>query len=418
MMKASMLESPRSHDIDAENVSVVVAISDRLNELKDAGSNGTQAAWKRHEAESGVRYEADGSAVVTTGPIPEIGDDEYQTFAESIAGQIPDGFRVRLAEAKIDPAAWHRDNDGEQAVTRRIVRYRFIIEPAPNNVSVDDLLESIGRRRTTKSPEVLPGAGVLAVAAGDLQIGKPDGDGTEGTIRRFLESHDESVKRYKQLRKQGKVDEVLLMWAGDCIEGTVSQGGNLISRLDVTLTEAVRIYRRLMLEQVKAFAGIASKVTIAVVPGNHDEAVRVGNQMASRYDDSWAIEGASQVADAMKLAGYENLEWVFPGIDELDLCIEVAGTTIGLLHGHQTRAKMEAWLGAAAVQRRAIGTADLVISGHFHHLKIQQLGPTTHIQVPALDGGSVWWRHKGGLDAPPGMVTLIVNNGWRSLEIL
>jgi predicted phosphodiesterase len=173
-----------------------------------------------------------------------------------------------------------------------------------------------------------------------------------------------------------------------------------------------------MLEQVKAFAGIASKVTIAVVPGNHDEAVRVGNQMASRYDDSWAIEGASQVADAMKLAGYDNLEWVFPGIDELDLCIEVAGTTIGLLHGHQTRAKMEAWLGAAAVQRRAIGTADLVISGHFHHLKIQQLGPTTHIQVPALDGGSVWWRHKGGLDAPPGMVTLIVNNGWRSLEIL
>ena len=298
------------------------------------------------------------------------------------------------------------------------MRYRFIIEPAPNNVSVDDLLQAIGRRRTTKTPDVLQGAGVLAVAAGDLQIGKPDGDGTEGTIRRFLESHDESVKRYKQLRKQGKVDEVLLMWAGDCIEGTSSQGGNLIARLDVTLTEAVRIYRRLMLEQVKAFASIASKVTVAVVPGNHDEAVRIGNQMATRYDDSWAIEGASQVADAMKLAGYDNLEWVFPGIDELDLCIEIAGTTIGLLHGHQTRAKMEAWLGAAAVQRRAIGTADLVISGHFHHLKIQQLGPTTHIQVPALDGGSVWWKHKGGLDAPPGIVTLIVNNGWRGLEIL
>lgn len=389
-----------------------------LDALKDEGSTVAQKQWVRNGWESGVRYEPDGSQVVTSGPVPEVDEADYLALVESLGAKVPDGFRVRLAQANIDPAAWHRDNEGEDAVTRPIVRYKFVIEAAPHQIALDDLLSAIDRRKAPKRVDVPRTVGVFGAFAADTQIGKPDGDGTAGTVERFLAAHERTVTRYKELRKRGLVDDVLLLWGGDCIEGTESQGGRLISRLDCTVTEMVRIYRRLMLRQVQDFAKLANKVTIAVVPGNHDEAKRVGDQMATRYDDSWAIEGAVQVADAMNLAGFENLEWVFPGRDELDLCIEIAGTTVGLLHGHQTRGKMESWLGGAAVQRRAIGTADVVVSGHFHHLKIQQLGPTTHIQLPALDGGSLWWRHKGGLDAPPGMVTMILNNGWQGLEIL
>lgn len=394
-----------------------MSLSDRLRDLADAGSTVGQNTRAGKSFGSGITYEPDGTSVVTTGPIVEVGDSEYEALVESIAGQIPAGFRVRLAAANFDPAAWHRDNDGEQAVTRRVVRYKFVIEPAPSQISADDLLRAVGRRREPKSRSVGDSVGAYCVAAGDLQLGKPDNGGSAQTVDNFLKSHEESLKRYKQLRKSKGIDEVVLLWAGDCIEGVNSQGGNLLARLDLTVTEQVRVYRRLMLEQVKAFANISERVTVAVVPGNHDEAVRVGNQMATRYDDSWAIEGASQVADVMASAGFDNVGWVFPGKDELDLCIDVQGTTIGLLHGHQTRGKIEAWLGGAAVQRRSIGTADIVVQGHYHHLKVQQLGPTTHIQVPALDGGSLWWRHKGGLDAPPGMVTFIIDNGWRGLEI-
>jgi hypothetical protein len=80
---------------------------------------------------------------------------------------------------------------------------------------------------------------------------------------------------------------------------------------------------------------------------------------------------------------------------------------------------MDAWLAAQAQGRYAIGTADLIISGHYHHLRVQQLGPTTWVQTPALDGGSLWWRHSGHTDTPPGMVTLLAGGGtWQSLEIV
>jgi predicted phosphodiesterase len=226
------------------------------------------------------------------------------------------------------------------------------------------------------------------------------------------------VTRYKTLKKRGQVGPVVLPWLGDCIEGTESQGSNLIARLDLTMTEMVRVYRRLLAEQVSAFATLTDDITVAVVPGNHDEAKRVGNQMATRYDDSWAIEGASQVADVMAAKGY-HIKWLFPEKDGLHVTLDVQGTRIGLLHGHQTRGKMQTWLANKAMARDAIGTADVVLSGHFHHLRLEQMGPTTWMQTGALDGGSTWWAHKGGLDAPPAALTFITAGGvWSGLEIL
>jgi predicted phosphodiesterase len=120
----------------------------------------------------------------------------------------------------------------------------------------------------------------------------------------------------------------------------------------------------------------------------------------------------------MAAKGYE-VGWIFPGRDEMHLTIDVAGTRVGLLHGHQTRGKMQNWLAAKAMSRDAIGTADVVISGHYHHLRLEQMGPTTWLQTGAMDGGSVWWAHKGGLDAPPAAITLITAGGlWSGLEIV
>lgn len=43
----------------------------------------------------------------------------------------------------------------------------------------------------------------------------------------------------------------------------------------------------------------------------------------------------------------------------------------------------------------------------------------TFIQAPALDGGSVWWRHTTGQDAPPGVLTMTVGGGgWDDLRVL
>ncbi len=371
--------------------------------------------------EPGVRYDAAGAMTVTLPPSPSLSDpDSWRAAVEALGVQVPEGWTVRMTEARFDPAAWTRDEQGEDAVTRPVWRYRFQIIPAARSINTDELLAAIGKRGK-RTPERLDFPVTYAVAAGDLQLGKPDGDGSAGTVARFVAAHERSFARWRELRKAGRCgDDVALLWVGDCIEGTESQGSRLLARLDLVITEQVRVYRRLMLRQVQEFLEAGARVRVAVVPGNHDEAKRVGDQMATRFDDSWAIEGAAAVADALEVAGYgEQVAFTFPRIDSLTVALDVSGTTVGLLHGHQTRGKMQSWLAGQALGRQPVGSADLVISGHYHHLRVEQMGPVTHVQVPAMDGGSQWWTERTGLDAPPGIVSLLIGGGsWHSLEVL
>lgn len=372
--------------------------------------------------EPGVKYDSGGAMTVTLPPSPSLSDpDSWRAAVESLGVTIPDGWTCRMTEARYDPAAWHRDAQGEDAVTRPVWRYRFQIIPAARTINVEELLDAI-RKPPAKAAPVVEAACTYTVAAGDLQLGKPDGDGSAGTVMRFLTAHERALHRWKALRKAGKCgDNVALLWVGDCIEGTESQGSRLLARLDLLVTEQVRVYRRLMLRQVQDYLQAGARVRVAVVPGNHDEAKRVGDQMATRFDDSWAVEGAAAVADALEVAGYgDQVAFLFPQRDSLTVTLDLSGTVVGLLHGHQTRGKMSQWLAGQSLGRQAVGHAsDLVVSGHFHHLRIEQIGPVTHVQVPAMDGGSVWWRERTGLDAAPGMVTMLVGGGaWQSMEVL
>ena len=391
-------------------------LSDRLTELADAGSTAPQIKGAPAGWEPGVKYEPDGSRIVTLPPSPAIADESgWAAAVQSLGVDVPDGFRVRLVEAKYDPAAWHRDAEGADAITRPVWRYRFVVEVAPARIDVAELLAAV--RRRGKPPISTTACAGFVFAVGDLQLGKSDGDGSAGTVDRFYDSLTRALARYKSLRKAGRCGPVTLLIVGDCIEGVTSQGGNLVARNDLTLTEMIRVYRRLLADEVAAFAELDA-VTVAAVPGNHDEAIRTGNSMSSRYDDSWAIEGASQVADVMAAKGYD-VGWIFPGRDEMHLTLDVAGTRLGLLHGHQTRNKMQSWLANKAMSRDAIGTADVVISGHYHHLRLEQMGPTTWLQTGAMDGGSAWWAHKGGLNAPPAAITFVTAGGvWSGLEIV
>ena len=390
-----------------------MSLSKRLEELADVGNTGKHSEPSPRGWEPGIRYEADGSRVVTSGPIPET--DSADESLQAMGVEIPDGYRARLVEVRHDPAAWTRAAQGEKAVTVPIVRCRWVIEPALRSIDLEDLL-----KRAKPKKKQTPGDGreLFVFLAGDMQLGKPDGDGTKGTVERFYESLERSLDRYKKLKKAGKAGPVLLAWVGDCIEGVNSQGGNLVGRLELTITEQVRVYRRLLLDQVQAFSDLTDELEVAAIGGNHDEALRIGNQMASTYDDSWAVEAAAQVADVMKAAG-RDVVWYLPMRDQLHLTIDSCGSRIGLLHGHQTKGKMQQWLANKALSRDPIGTADLVLSGHYHHLRIEQMSELTWIQTGSLDGGSVWFSHRGGVEAPPAAVTfLTADRRWHSLEIV
>lgn len=377
--------------------------------------------------EPGVRVEPNGEQIVTTPDLIEILGDEaaWKTAVESLGVSVPPGWVIRLVEMRHDPAAWQRANPGDAATTGPVWRYRFKVEPAgPATADLESLI-AVARKARARRPPVRTARtekSAFLVAIGDTQFGKVDGDGVEGTIQRVLDSTQRAVDRIKEVRSLGhRPEHIYITWLGDCIEGFVSQGGGNAWRTPTTLTEQVRIVRRLMLEQVDAFRGLADGVVLASVPGNHDEAVRFGKQV-TRYDDSWAVEAAVSVSDAMEInpAAYGHCSVAVPGRDELTLTLDIAGTITGLAHGHQIPGgKVQDWWGKQAHGMQPIGEATLLLTAHLHHLRIEQGGPKTSIQVPAMESESTWWRHRTGQVAPSGIVTALVGRGtWSDLQVV
>jgi predicted phosphodiesterase len=371
---------------------------------------------RRPEHPTGREYEWNGSTGwLRTEPLT----DRPTTWDEFIcdAGLNPDEVEV------IEPVqvrGWDmpkREDDGTTSLVRAHY-YRLNLQRRGLRVDLEDLVKAAKRsarkpvqgNRTAEQAEQ-----AFVVALGDLQLGKMDGDGVEGTVGRFLAATTEAVKRYRRIAKGASV---YLIHLGDCIEGFMSQGGANAWRTTLTTTEQVRLYRRLLVEQIKAFAAVTPQLVVCAIPGNHDEAHRP----LHTYGDSWAIDAASAVRDALELAGnYEHVTIHAPERDELTLTLDVAGTVIGMAHGHQWRPGQAVnWWAKQSHGRQAIGDADLLLSAHLHHLRVEATGSDkTWMQVPALESGSQWWKHRTGEWGQPGVLTLLAGGGsWSALEVL
>jgi predicted phosphodiesterase len=392
-----------------------MSLTDDLSKLGDDEQRKRVAKSIPAGFEPGIEYDSTGG-VLKSVPRP--------------AGDEPDHAEL-LAEFELDPAKWRitglRRSKWQRWDGEWLESFRATFVPSSGSVQVDpqELLDIVAKWKpsnTLRKPQnalVSPVAYVVVLA--DTQVGKIDGDGSEGIIKNVLHKTDLAVARLKELRKASReIDTIYLPQLGDCIEGMNSQGGKHIWRTDLDLTSQIRVYRRLLLHMVKTFAPLADKVIVPCVPGNHDEAVRVGNSMATTYTDSFALDAASAVADALAdHPDYKHVSFVFPKYDTLSVTLDMAGTVVGLIHGHQCRGKAVEWWKNMAHGQQDIGEATLLLSGHYHHLKIEQSGRKTWMQAPALDGGSQWFENSTGQAAPAGMLTLTVGQGrWDDAKIL
>lgn len=337
----------------------------------------------------------------------------------------PSDAGTLLAEFDLNPAEWEitnvRRSKWQTYHGEWLESFRVSLKPrgyTAAHVDISQLEAEIKKWRPAKSVKPVRGDLTALFAIGDTQWGKDAGDGTDGTVRRVRAGLDASLERFKEIKGRG-IGQIALPQLGDCIEGVVSQNGKIAGRLDQPLTAQIRIGRRILLEWVKAFAPLTDDLIIPVVPGNHDESHRY---VLTDPMDSFQVEIVQQVLDiCAENPALAHVSGRFGLRDESTLTVNMSGTMVGFAHGHQSRDMGGKWWEGQAMGRSAVGQAEVLITAHLHHYKVNQVGPNLWIQTPAMDGGSPWWKNARGLDSPTGIVSLVVGEGYdprRDLVVL
>ena len=283
---------------------------------------------------------------------------------------------------------------------------------------ISELLESLNDYHPPARQKSSEG-GAFVICPADMQAGKGDYglDHNDLAGRVML-----SWARAAEFCREYQPSEILIAELGDSVENfnsTSSQRGTNT----LALTEQIRLARRLLLEGIKQLAPLAPKLTYAAVPSNHGS-VRVSMKNAENHAlDDFGIEIAEQIRDVVYNApALDNVVVAVPETPNESLCIDIAGTSVGMSHGHLANnadGLSKFWQGQSH-GRMPLGDADIALFGHFHSLRVQQSGDARWLMVsPSSDNGSSWWTAKTGERSTAGMLSFTTaDKKWSNLAIL
>lgn len=307
--------------------------------------------------------------------------------------------------------------DGSISVTHRelvdgrlVSTYRYKLVERRQALDIDELV-SVARSAKLHRLVGSEGPFWFVFQAGDLQLGKRSRDGsTAEIVETYFQSVARAVEEFKYLEDYG-ISGIQLSFPGDCIEGVVSQEGKNVWLTQETITEQTRIFRRLLMSTVEAFAPLADKIYLDVVNGNHDQAQRQWNTYPG---DGWATEAAVAVDDALKMnqGAFGHVEVRVPDKWSGYMTVPVGDSLVTVAHGHQWRPNqgMKWW------QEQVFGGqnpkhAHVLQNGHFHEMGLERAGDRIRVQSSTFDCGSDWYRESHGAGGSRGALTYLLCGG-------
>lgn len=385
------------------------SLSEKFRKLSEPGASGSDTrATKTPEAwQPRMDIDMEKGGYLVSQPRKEGNSVDAEEILEEFKLN-PDDWRV----TGVRKSRWQTYNgDWLEAYRVSVVPTDFVDAP---DFDLEKLFDEMRKWRPEKYVGKTSGEGAFVVAPSDQQIGKKaNGEGTPESIGRILTLTEGAAHRVEELRRMGRnLGTGAIALLGDHVEGNVSQGGRLQSQSasDLGQTEQVRVARRLTLTQVKTLAPLFDEFIVAVVNGNHDEVTR---QVSADPSDGWNVEIAAQVEDiCAENPALQHIKFRYPQKDHQTLTVNIAGTLVGLFHGHQSGRDVVKYLSGQAAGQTALGGADLWLSGHYHHFKVLDVGPRLWIQAPTTDPGSAWFRDRSGLESPMGLLTLTVGENY------
>tara|TARA_B100001939_G_scaffold273248_1_gene241107 strand:- start:1033 stop:2244 length:1212 start_codon:yes stop_codon:yes gene_type:complete len=352
-------------------------------------------------------------------------DHRWDKYLEEL-GFNPDEFEI------IEPfeiRSWDSNTENGKD-TFYYYKAKIISKHAVNDRDFDfkSLLSEI--KKSKPKPQTINGKSSMIVCLSDWQMGKRDGDGTKGIVERIEQMIPDVTARIKELRKSGvDLAHLYVVGLGDIVEGCEGFYPMQEHSVEYDLRRQKMIARRLLVKSLKAWAPLFKNVVVACVPGNHGENRKNGKAFTT-FGDNFDVAIFDEAAEIFQEnPAYKHVKFVIPEND-LWLTLDVSGTIIGLAHGHQFRTggryshqKAVAWLSGQAFGMTEMGDADILISGHFHHLFVVNEGKRTLMQCPSVDGGSEWFENMTGKSSYAGTLTFSITPGktqlpWDNLKVL
>lgn len=310
------------------------------------------------------------------------------------------GFDPETVEVvgNVRTSRWQR-YDGEW-----LTSYRFTFTTKSSITDLPLLWRTA--KQGVKKPKVVESDKSLVVLLSDFQIGKTDErGGTQELITRIFETY----ARIEQQFKKGKYAEIVLVDVGDIVEGFNSTADlNQAVTNDLSLMQQVDVAISLVWDLVKRASRFAP-VRYVSVGSNHCQ-FRLSKQRVGRVGvDDWGVMVAQQIHRLAKETDLPVTVCVPQPHDE-SLAVSVQGHVLGVVHGHQVSRpdSLPDWWRKQAFGSQPVASASVLVSGHFHHSRVQELGNINNgsrywVQAPTMDSGSGWFRLTSGEDSQPGI---------------
>ncbi len=344
--------------------------------------------------------------------------DGTEGVAQTPALDAPD-FDTFLLDAGFNPdeieivgtprtSRWQK-YDGEW-----LTSYRFHFRKKTAGINLPLLLAE-AKKKVKVKPLPKPEAKALVILWSDLQVGKVD---YRGNSESLIERVGLMQQRLEALIKKEKPSKIVFCDTGDTIEnfGNAADLQQLQSN-DLSIMEQVDLSITLAYQTLRQLHALVPDITYVSVGSNHCQ-WRVNKQVVGKASDDWGVFIGRQLARLSKESGL-NIKFIEPQQHDESLALDVFEDgfhILGVVHGHQAKRPdmMATWWRGQAFGRQPVSDATVLVHGHWHHLRVTEMGSTPRgtsrflVMASTMDNGSGWWKKTTGEDSIPGLVTFLL----------
>ena len=326
----------------------------------------------------------------------------------------PDDFVI--VDDTVSMSVWQQskrlENGDRDVQNLYSYKARFRRKSAAHGVSITEARNILNGWSPVTLKPVKGEPEALIVALADLQLGKGEGDGTTGTLRRLEDALAGTVEQIDSLRSKGvNLRTLMIANMGDHTEGTHGSYANQPYTVDMNLRDQLQTAIEVNLHWLKTLAPLFENIEYAATLCNHGTLSRAGGR-ENITDD--ADNATGLVSDLLaKICGMDThlnkVKFNVPR-SEFITTTTIEGVNVPMSHGHKISGTEANWLAAQSqnlTQRRKF-VPDVWLMAHKHHAQVTDYGPYTRIQATTVEPGSKYFEDLTGQYSRTGVTTFTV----------